>query len=58
MAKPLYYILHLVSQLSQKVDQEYQLLVAIVIIVWVSALVSSFIDNIPFTSATVSHACS
>jgi len=31
-----------------------QLAVAIIVIVWVSALVSSFIDNIPFTTAMVS----
>ena len=31
------------------------MLVALILIVWVSALASSFIDNIPFTTATVSH---
>lgn len=29
------------------------MLVAIVLIVWVSAIASSFIDNIPFTTATI-----
>ena len=31
------------------------MLVALILIVWISALASSFIDNIPFTTATVSH---
>jgi Na+/H+ antiporter NhaD/arsenite permease-like protein len=35
------------------VDEEYQLLVAIILVLWVSAIVSSFIDNIPFTQAMV-----
>ena len=29
------------------------MLVAIVLILWVSAIASSFIDNIPFTTATI-----
>ena len=29
------------------------MLVAIIIVLWVSALASSFIDNIPFTTATI-----
>lgn len=37
----------------QSVDREHQLLVAILLIVWVSAIASSFIDNIPFTTAMV-----
>ena len=37
----------------QSVDRDKQLLVAILLIVWVSALASSFIDNIPFTTAMV-----
>ncbi|XP_020604072.1 P protein-like isoform X3 [Orbicella faveolata] len=32
-------------------DNHWQLAIAIIVIVWVSALVSSFIDNIPFTTA-------
>lgn len=32
-----------------------RLLVAIVLILWVSAIASSFIDNIPFTTAMVSE---
>jgi len=35
------------------VSPENQLLVAILVVVWVSALASSFIDNIPFTTAMV-----
>lgn len=37
----------------QQVDEDKQLLVAIVLVVWVSAIASSFIDNIPFTQAMV-----
>ena len=36
------------------VPKEYQMLVAIVVIVWGSAFVSAFIDNIPFVTAMVS----
>ena len=36
-------------------DSENHLLVAILVIVWVSAIASSFIDNIPFTTAMVSE---
>ncbi|KAK7097317.1 P protein-like isoform X2 [Littorina saxatilis] len=35
------------------VDAEYRLTAAVVIIVWVSALASSFIDNIPYTTAMI-----
>jgi Na+/H+ antiporter NhaD/arsenite permease-like protein len=35
------------------VDLDYRLTAAVVIIVWVSALASSFIDNIPYTTAMV-----
>ena len=42
------------SSLPQTVPKEHQMLVAIVLILWVSSLASSFIDNIPFTTATVS----
>ncbi|XP_076467819.1 P protein-like [Babylonia areolata] len=35
------------------VDAEYRLTAALVIIVWISALASSFIDNIPFTTAMI-----
>lgn len=38
---------------EQRVSPEHQMLVAIVIVVWISALASSFIDNIPFTTATI-----
>ena len=36
------------------VPPENQMVVALIVVVWVSALASSFIDNIPFTTATVS----
>ncbi|XP_011409069.1 PREDICTED: P protein-like, partial [Amphimedon queenslandica] len=35
----------------KQVDEDKQLLVAIVLVLWVSAIASSFIDNIPFTQA-------
>nr|CAD7602443.1 unnamed protein product [Timema genevievae] len=35
------------------VGKEYQLAVAIIIILWVSALASSFVDNIPLTTMMV-----
>ncbi len=35
------------------VPVEWQMLFAIVIVVWVSAIASSFIDNIPFTTAMI-----
>ena len=40
--------------LIKMVPSNNQMLVALVLVVWVSALTSSFIDNIPFTTATVS----
>lgn len=36
------------------VSDEYRLTVAIIAILWISALASSFIDNIPYTTAMVS----
>ena len=39
------------SDLIQMVDSSNRLAVAIILILWVSALASSFIDNIPFTTA-------
>ena len=35
------------------VDEEYRLLCGVVFVMWVSALASSFIDNIPFTTVMV-----
>lgn len=37
----------------EKDETEYKLAIALIVIVWVSALVSSFIDNIPFTTAMI-----
>ena len=34
-------------------DEEDQLKVAIVALIWISALVSSFLDNIPYTATMV-----
>lgn len=39
--------------IQQDVPKESQLTVAIILILWVSAIASSFIDNIPFTTAMV-----
>lgn len=36
-----------------QVDDQYRLTAALVIIIWISALASSFIDNIPFTTAMI-----
>ena len=44
-----------VKTLIGGVEQGNQLVVAILLIVWVSALASSFIDNIPFTTAMVNN---
>jgi Na+/H+ antiporter NhaD/arsenite permease-like protein len=41
------------SNLIRRVPEEHQLLVAIITILWVSAIASSFVDNIPFTTAMV-----
>ena len=46
-------ITYLVSSMIQSVDESARLPFAIIIIQWVSALASSFIDNIPFTTAMV-----
>ncbi|XP_071087782.1 P protein-like isoform X2 [Haliotis cracherodii] len=42
-----------ISDVIKSVGEESRLLAAIVIIIWVSALASSFIDNIPYTTAMV-----
>ncbi|PVD34460.1 hypothetical protein C0Q70_05735 [Pomacea canaliculata] len=41
------------KEFIKSIDKDQRLTIAIVIIVWVSALVSSFIDNIPYTTAMV-----
>jgi Na+/H+ antiporter NhaD/arsenite permease-like protein len=41
------------AKLIKRVPEENQLFVALVLIVWVSAIASSFIDNIPFTTAMI-----
>lgn len=40
------------------VAEEYQLAVAILLILWVSAIASSFVDNIPLTTMMVRIVCS
>ncbi|PIK35821.1 putative P protein [Apostichopus japonicus] len=47
------YIGTAVAELIKVVQEESRLTVAIILILWVSALASSFIDNIPFTTAMV-----
>ncbi|PIK59925.1 putative P protein [Apostichopus japonicus] len=47
------YIGTAVAELIKDVQEESRLTVAIILILWVSALASSFIDNIPFTTAMV-----
>lgn len=42
----------------QGVPEDRRLTAAIVLVVWVSATVSSLIDNIPFTTAMVSRTSS
>lgn len=42
-----------VKSILTDVDKDSQVLVAIILILWVSALASSFIDNIPFTTAMI-----
>lgn len=39
--------------LSQAVPEDERLAIAIILVMWVSALASSLIDNIPFTAAMV-----
>lgn len=38
---------------SQAVPEDQRLAVAIILVMWVSALASSLIDNIPFTATMV-----
>ncbi|QDZ23782.1 citrate transporter [Chloropicon primus] len=42
-----------ISDLIESVDEKNRLLVAIVIVLWISALVSAFLDNIPYTATMV-----
>ena len=49
------YIGDFMVDLIKMVPARHQMLVALILVVWVSALASSFIDNIPFTTATVSQ---
>ncbi|KAG8183958.1 hypothetical protein JTE90_005189 [Oedothorax gibbosus] len=47
------YIVHLTQDAINSVDESHRLMVAIVLILWISALSSSIIDNIPFTTVMV-----
>ena len=47
------FIGQLVQSVIEGVSEEYQLTVAIVMIVWISGLASAFIDNIPFTTMMI-----
>lgn len=51
--KFLWWIGQLTQNYINSVPENHRLLVAIIIFVWVSALASSFIDNIPFTTVMV-----
>ncbi|XP_060603939.1 P protein-like isoform X2 [Ruditapes philippinarum] len=42
-----------VKSILVDVEKDQQILVAIILILWVSAIASSFIDNIPFTTAMI-----
>ena len=48
------YAVIFLSTLCQRVSPAGQMTVAMLLILWVSALASAFIDNIPFTAAIVS----
>ncbi|GFU48928.1 p protein [Nephila pilipes] len=48
-----WYIVNMTQNAINSVDESNRLLVAIVLILWISALSSSFIDNIPFTTVMV-----
>ncbi|CAL1266266.1 unnamed protein product, partial [Larinioides sclopetarius] len=48
-----WYIVNMTQNAINSVDEDHRLLVAIVLILWISALSSSFIDNIPFTTVMV-----
>ncbi|KAG8183960.1 hypothetical protein JTE90_005190 [Oedothorax gibbosus] len=47
------YIVNMTQDVINSVNESHRLMVAIVIILWISALSSSFIDNIPFTTVMV-----
>lgn len=49
----IWFIGQMTQDFISTVDESHRLLVAIIVILWVSALASSFIDNIPFTTAMV-----
>ncbi|KAF8793574.1 P protein like [Argiope bruennichi] len=48
-----WYIVNLTQDAINSVDESHRLLVAIVLVLWISAFSSSIIDNIPFTTVMV-----
>ncbi|KAH9494559.1 protein kinase [Bulinus truncatus] len=42
-----------IAEIIKSVGPEHRLMLAIVVIIWISAIASSFIDNIPYTTAMV-----
>ncbi|GFX92401.1 p protein [Trichonephila clavipes] len=48
-----WYIVNMTQNAINSVDESNRLLVAIALVLWISALSSSFIDNIPFTTVMV-----
>ncbi|KAL1466961.1 hypothetical protein MTO96_026341 [Rhipicephalus appendiculatus] len=51
--KLLLYVGHLTQNWIRSVHHDSRLIVSIIIITWVSALASSFVDNIPFTTVMI-----
>ncbi|GFS45490.1 p protein [Trichonephila inaurata madagascariensis] len=48
-----WYVVNMTQNAINSVDESNRLLVAIALVLWISALSSSFIDNIPFTTVMV-----
>ncbi|CAL1545124.1 unnamed protein product [Lymnaea stagnalis] len=42
-----------IADIVTSVDKEHRLVLAVIVILWISAIASSFIDNIPYTTAMV-----
>lgn len=54
LSMPLWYVALVLSAPFQMVPEDQRLTTAIILVVWVSAIASSLIDNIPFTATMVS----
>ncbi|XP_035233322.1 P protein-like [Stegodyphus dumicola] len=48
-----WYIVNMTQDAINAVEEEHRLLVAVVLVLWISALSSSIIDNIPFTTVMI-----